>query len=401
MPIFLLLGVALLGAPGAQDSSLPYQVPDGWDRSQDPSTGLISISPRGLPFGRVCVITVFNPEAASSTAEAFHDEILKRAASNARVLEAPQRGSVGGFAVSAIHQLLPNGIQMWFRIYTARWSDRGQAFILAANAPDVAKRFAPVADAMMSRIAVPQLTVAPSAPTSPVQPPTSPSRRSPRPRAGAGAAASTAGSLNGLYAGLKIKGGFNYGVSKDYMVFFPNGRVFWRLPDEGLLDFDVARSEREMPEFWGHYQMKGDNFHIQWAGGLEYNGRRKSDGNLDISGTNYVSCTSGIDDQTLSGTYRPEYSGADPSHDVTFYPDGRFDDRGVRVVVGQLDLMYGRPKVPTHAGSGRYRIARNSIVFEYTDGRREQLSFYIPDDDGSSTPPLIVIHTYSVVRVPN
>jgi hypothetical protein len=38
-------------------------------------------------------------------------------------------------------------------------------------------------------------------------------------------------------------------------------------------------------------------------------------------------------------------------------------------------------------------------VFEYTDGRKEQLSFYIPDDDGSTTPKQLVINTFSVVRV--
>ena len=303
--------------------------------------------------------------------------------------------------MTAIHQLLPNGIQMWFRIYTARWSDRGQAFILAANAPDIFQRFTPVADAMMRRIEVPQLDGVQSSPTTTGQPQSPAAREPTPPGAKAGAVSGSAGPINGLYEGLKVKGGFSYGVSKDYMVFFPNGRVFWKLPEEGLLDFDVARYEREMPEFWGQFQVKGDSIHIKWAGGLEYNGRRKSDGKLEINGTTYVSLTSGADGRTLSGTYRPQYSGSNPSSDVTFYPDGRFDDRGVRVVVGQLDLMYGRPKVPTHAGSGHYRISRNSIVFEYTDGRREQLSFYVPDDKSSSTPPLIVIHTYSVVRVPN
>ena len=61
--------------------------------------------------------------------------------------------------------------------------------------------------------------------------------------------------------------------------------------------------------------------------------------------------------------------------------------------------MYGRYKVPTNAGSGRYRIAKHSIVFQYPDGRREQPSFYVPDDDGGSSPPTLVINTFGVVRV--
>jgi len=91
----------------------------------------------------------------------------------------------------------------------------------------------------------------------------------------------------------------------------------------------------------------------------------------------------------------------DPSMDVTFYPGGRFDDRGIRKVVGMWDLQTGKAIVPSDGGTGRYRVARNSIVFEYDDGRREQLSFYVPDDDGGNTPKLLVIHTFGLQRLAN
>jgi len=371
----------LAAQPLAAQAALSYDLPAGWSRSQDPQSGLVSLVPPGLRGGRLCVITVFTPESFSGSASEYHDEIIRRAGTNARLMEAPEQGSVGGFLVTTLHQMMPNGLHLWVRIYTGRWNDRGQTFILTANTPDLARQFTAVADTMMRRIALPQLAAAPPAASRPALP------------------APSGSGLSGLYMTLKNKGGLNYGVSKDFMVFFPNGSVFWHLPEEGLLDFDVARSQREDANFWGAYEMRGENLHIRWASGLEYNGSRTADGNLAIGGYTYVAQSSGADGRTLSGTYRASNLASDPSKDVTFYPDGRFDDRGVRYVVGAIDLAYGRAKVPPGAGGGRYRIARNSIVFEYTDGRREQLSFYVPDDNGGSTPPLIVINTYSVMRV--
>jgi hypothetical protein len=152
----------LLAQAGA-NSSLLYDVPQGWSSSQDPRTSLVSLAPPSLRAPQVCVITVFTPEAFAGSGQAFHEEIVRRATSNARVLESPQRASVGAFLVTNIHQQMPNGLQLWSRIYTARWADRGQVFILAANMPDLANRFAASADSMMSRIVVPS---APSQATS-------------------------------------------------------------------------------------------------------------------------------------------------------------------------------------------------------------------------------------------
>ena len=372
-------------AAGPLCAQLAYDVPQGWTQTRNPNTGLISLSPPGLRSGRVVVLTVVNPEAFSGSATEFHTEVVRRAATNARQLEPPLHGTVGAFLVTALHQLMPAGIALWLRIYTARWADRGQTFILTANTPEAAP-FVPVVDAMMSRIAVSQpVAAAPQA--APAAPPP------PRPTV------SATGQIDGVYVTLKNKGGYNFGVSKDYMVFFPNGEVLWHLPEEGLLNYDLGSSHQGWRDFWGHYEMQGERFHVTFNTGPDYNGNRNRDGTLKIGSYTYVHQTSGADGRTLSGTYRAYNLGADPKWDVTFYPDGRFDDKGIRGAVGGLDLAYGRAKVPADPGRGRYRIAQYSIVFEYTDGRREQLSFYVPDDDGSSAPKQLVINTFNVVRV--
>ena len=151
----LVLAAQPLVAQAAVNGSLPYEVPQGWSSSQDPRTGLVSLTPSGLRAPLLCVVTVFTPEAFAGPGQAFHDEIVRRATSQARVLESPQRANVGAFLVTIIHQQMPNGLQLWSRIYTARWTDRGQVFILAVNTPDLLSQYTPAADAMMSRIVVP------------------------------------------------------------------------------------------------------------------------------------------------------------------------------------------------------------------------------------------------------
>ena len=151
----LTLALCLAARGLAAQDQLAFDLPPGWTGTRDPQTGLISLMPPGLRPPSLAVITVFTPEAFAGSGQQFHDEIVRRATSNARVLEPPRRGSVSAFLVTNLHQVMPNGLELWSRIYTARWADRGQAFILAANQSGLFSQFTPAADGMMSRIAVP------------------------------------------------------------------------------------------------------------------------------------------------------------------------------------------------------------------------------------------------------
>src|SRR5262245_12793201 len=137
LPLGCLVAVATLPA----QSSLPYDVPQGWTSTQDAQTHLISLTPPGLHAPHFGVITVFTPEAFAGSEREFHDLIVRRATSQARVLQSPEQGTVGVFLVTSIHQQMPNGLHVWSRIYTARWADRGQVFILAADGPESLTQF--------------------------------------------------------------------------------------------------------------------------------------------------------------------------------------------------------------------------------------------------------------------
>ena len=119
LTLLLWLTVQPLVAQAGANGSLLYDVPQGWSSSQDPRTGLVSLTPPGLRAPLLCVITVFTPEAFAGSGQAFHDEIVRRAISNARVLESPQHANVAAFLVTSIHQQMPNGLQIWSRIHRA------------------------------------------------------------------------------------------------------------------------------------------------------------------------------------------------------------------------------------------------------------------------------------------
>ena len=204
--------------------------------------------------------------------------------------------------------------------------------------------------------------------------------------------------LDGLYSGLRVSGGFSSGVSKDYMSFFPNGTVLWRLPDEGLLKFDVAASKEKDPESWGTYQIQKGAIRIQWSYGKVTNGYIAHDGSLILDGYTYH-YKDKADGYRIAGTYfYPTYFETTNTSVITFFENGQFQDYGVRRTVGLMDLAYGNPKVPTHPGTGTYTIAENSIILKYSDGRQEQLSFYTADVS-TKTPEFIVIHTYCLNRI--
>jgi hypothetical protein len=155
LALAMAMTLAGLASSAFGQDKLAYEVPSGWIQRDAPS-GLTSLTPPGLPPGRLCGVSIFLPDPFSGTAEAYHNEIVKRATLNARLLEPPRHNTAGEFLVSALHQMTPAGFPLWVTVYTARWSDRGQAILFSANAEDLMRTYAPVVEAMMRRIVVPQ-----------------------------------------------------------------------------------------------------------------------------------------------------------------------------------------------------------------------------------------------------
>jgi len=90
MILFLLLLAAQVAG------SLTYQPPAGWLRAVNPQTGLVTFAPPGVARNRSCAIAIFPAEAVTAPAQDYHNEMVRRATLNSRLLELPQRAGSGG-----------------------------------------------------------------------------------------------------------------------------------------------------------------------------------------------------------------------------------------------------------------------------------------------------------------
>ena len=170
------LSFALLFQVAQQGAGLSYKLPDGWTEARNPATGFVVLAPRRLPLLRVVRVDLFTPEPTFASAEAYHQEIIRRATTGARPIEQPRTSTSGSFLATRLHHYMPNGLQVWVTVYTARWADRGQALLFSANTADMEQRYLAVVDTMVGRIVVPGAEVAALADRRAAPPSTDPPR---------------------------------------------------------------------------------------------------------------------------------------------------------------------------------------------------------------------------------
>jgi len=391
----------------------------------NPANGLISLIPNGLPFGRVAGFTILSPEPFAGAPLAFHEMIVARGASAGRLLEPAQHGTTGGFLVTAIHQLMPNGMQIWVTIYTARWADRGQAMLFSVNAPDVGKKFGPVANEMIARIVVPQGPVASADPSG--GPPPGASTPAPGPGsltpppclrpqgiefcpkpvptgsqvvplAGAWIATSaqTTFSVDQRDPGVKSR------VSTGMIVLFTNGvAARSNLVSGGAIDENywseglAAMDARDPSEFGyrgaGKWTESGGKVTITWQSGssvtLTRDGERLKE--QYITWNPYPS----IDGLRLEGRYEHPQPFGSPLG-ITLHRDGTFLADGLNNTMGGSTI---NPGFPEH-GSGKYEISRWSLVLRFNTGFVQSINLMLGQGDPAN-PSDFVVNGYDFARV--
>ncbi len=338
IPALLLLAVQVPDA-------LSYNPPAGWLRAVNPQTGLVTFAPPGVPRNRSCAIAIFPAEAVTAPAQDYHNEMVRRATLNSRLLELPQHAGNGTFLVTALHELAPNGAPIWIMLYTARWGDRGQTVMFSADTPDLFKRYAPAADAMVHAMTVPQVAAAP-APASPAAatggaPPSPPPCLRPQgieicPKAvvtGPNAIALTGAYLAAApRTGYSVQGGVQSRVETTILLLFANG-VAARTPAvssgaiddtywaEGLATMDPRNVADIGARSAGHWTESAGRITITWQiGGAQ---------TLTRDGKNlreqYVTWNPypSVDGLRLAARYEhvPPFG---PPWGVTLRPDGTF-----------------------------------------------------------------------------
>lgn len=403
---------ALLLAVLLQAPSLPYAMPAGWTGVVNPNTGLVSLMPQRLPFGRVCQITVFNPESFPGTESDYHEEIVRRATGFARPLEPPERDSIGAFQLTRVHQLMPNGAQFWVTVYTARWGDWGQAFVLAANAPDTYGRFAPAADAMIGAISVPQTGLAALPGASGPLPGNGPRPACYRPNGiefcpKPVVPDSPATAITGAYIAAAARSDYTVGVGvrstvrTEILLLFANG-IAARVPlaksgslddtywAEGLATMDPRQPDSIGARSLGRWSERGGTITIRWQIG-QPTALTRSGNSLKEEYTTWAPYPS-VDGLRLEARFQRIEEYVTPSW-IALHRDGTFEENGVNVTMGGETI---NPLFPAR-GSGRYEIRRWSLILRFSTGFVQSINLLLGGDNPTA-PPDILLNGYRYVR---
>jgi len=180
----------------AAREEISVAVPPGWSAQPDPASHATYMKPPDAASIRDAALVVFPSVAFAGTAEQFHQQTLAAAIGVNRLREPLRQGRSGGFLVSGVHCLTPQGADVRMILYTARWGSRAQAVVWAADRMDLFVNDGAAASAAMQQAEIPEATpTSPAAGANPSTPISSPAvPAAPNPPA-AGTAADTADTM--------------------------------------------------------------------------------------------------------------------------------------------------------------------------------------------------------------
>lgn len=214
------------------------------------------------------------------------------------------------------------------------------------------------------------------------------------------------GMLDGIYAGLAIQlrlsamGSVDRDVSTVYVTFYPDGRVYRRVPEGGLEGWDRAAAEADTPALWGTYQaLETGRWEIRWNESSRVSiVERTNDGLLYEGAT--VSAVATCEGLLLDGTYaQPGALDFWPVSVIRFEKTGRFVDGGLIGELAYQNIAMPDPRT-IYPGTGGYRIGRNTLYLEYDDGRRVPVELHADKEAVEIEPvPMIHINGWALVRL--
>lgn len=226
------------------------------------------------------------------------------------------------------------------------------------------------------------------------------------------------GGLSGIYEGMRrqvvapgqgsgVAHGITWTPQRDWMTFFPDGRVHLAKPPEGLaVPFDWERECAASPAWCATYTVRGDEVRIRWLSGAERVLRRQADGSLRTPDRlDYVRYDP-LDGRRLEGRYDILWKRPYQTVSIRFGRDGRFSERNVLANIGwrtlervrdpALDRMMSVPE-----GSGSYAFRANTLELRYDDGRVMRIVASIPHVEvGKAVPEEIHLSGHDFRRVP-
>jgi hypothetical protein len=220
--------------------------------------------------------------------------------------------------------------------------------------------------------------------------------------------APTAGDmLDGIYSGLAIGlhisalGTVDRDVSVTYVTFYPDGKVYRRVPEGGLEGWDRSGAERESPGLWGTYtQVAPGRWQVTWN---ESNRVRfvEQDGQGLTYEDRSVFPVASCEGLLLEGFYlRPGAldSGYPPSW-ISFRRTGEFLDHELIGELAYQNLAMPDPRTIA-GGQGKYRIGRNTLYLDYEGGRQVRVEIHASQEDLRISPvPALYVNGARLVNV--
>ncbi len=192
-------------------------------------------------------------------------------------------------------------------------------------------------------------------------------------------------------------------ISHTYWTFFPDGRCYYSMPDEGFENFNYDYLAKMNATWCCTYKMEGDNGIISWGDAQKSTlGFKRVGKGLTIKrDLDHYKLLDPCNGLKLDGTFKrydweAEYS---PKEGITFTPDGRFVDQGFLHGCMTMWWYSDRKYVDAQSlpGSGTYRVANNSLELIYADGRKLRLSFQLADEVSKEHVTAFLIRTYRYV----
>jgi len=193
-------------------------------------------------------------------------------------------------------------------------------------------------------------------------------------------------------------------VKHTYWCFFTDGRCYYSMPTEGLNNFNYDYV-KGMNDLWCcTYKLNGDEGIITWGTGGSKVGFRRS-GKVLLIGRNLdahelLDPCNGL---KLEGTFKREdwQDEISSKQGITLSRDGTFEDEGF--LGGAISSWWwadrGLVSAEFSPGRGTYRVANNSLLLIYADGRKVRANFCLRDHSTKDNVTEFVISTRRFVRI--